>query len=220
MENNTSPVRVLWNKLSTLPLPEAEGLLSAQKENLSQRDETGLSLLHMAAAEGRTEITTLLVRAGAVLNPRDALGETPLDCAVNHGFDDTALYLRQCGAKHGAQIDAEEKPAKDCTLHDIIYRGELKNYVEDVLNKTRPALKIAELTAANAQGETPLNLAQRQGVLKHLLDARLWEGRGKDFITLLGHVPEEVQKEHGCDDILRNVRQKSLGSARRKNRDI
>ncbi|KAG6547745.1 hypothetical protein Mapa_010558 [Marchantia paleacea] len=63
------------------------GDVSAVKELLSQGvdanyfDRQGMSLLHLAAMFNFTEITFMLMDAGANVNAKNAQGESPIDCA-------------------------------------------------------------------------------------------------------------------------------------------
>ncbi|KAL3676694.1 hypothetical protein R1sor_026642 [Riccia sorocarpa] len=63
------------------------GDVSAVKELLSKGvdvnyfDRQGMSLLHLAAVFNFTEITFMLMDAGANVHAKNAQGETPIDCA-------------------------------------------------------------------------------------------------------------------------------------------
>ncbi|XP_057861710.1 uncharacterized protein LOC131070224 isoform X2 [Cryptomeria japonica] len=63
------------------------GDVSAVKELLMQGvdanycDKQGMSLLHLATVFNHTEITFILMNAGANVDAKNAQGETPLDCA-------------------------------------------------------------------------------------------------------------------------------------------
>jgi ankyrin repeat protein len=81
---------------------------------LEARDKPGgAAPLHVAARNGRAELTRWLVEAGADLNaqllarvgPHEA-GETPLLCAARHGHQEVAGYLLDHGATVAAPGEA------------------------------------------------------------------------------------------------------------------
>jgi uncharacterized protein len=71
-----------------------------QVEEESQR--TGL---HNAAITGNLQIVAILIKAGARVDPRDTVGNTPLIYAADRDHVDIAKLLLDVGA----QIDAENK---------------------------------------------------------------------------------------------------------------
>ena len=58
----------------------------------------GLTLLHAAALGGWPEMIRLLLEAGADFDRRDGDGQTPLDLAVELGYEEAATILMQAGA--------------------------------------------------------------------------------------------------------------------------
>jgi uncharacterized protein len=71
-----------------------------QAEEDSQR--TGL---HAVAINGNLQIAAILIKAGARIDVRDNLGNTPLIYAADHGHLEMAKLLMDVGA----QVDAENK---------------------------------------------------------------------------------------------------------------
>lgn len=53
------------------------------------------SALHIACAEGRENVVSLLLDAGADVHAKDALGNTPLNDAVQHKRDEVSRILRE-----------------------------------------------------------------------------------------------------------------------------
>lgn len=105
--NSSSPF------LKAAELGFAEGLRIIIKESSNKRllhlvDEHGLTALHLSAVQGDLETTTVLIKAGAPLNPKDGRGYTPLHHAVRCGVGrsvphqnswvrrDRELYWRGC----------------------------------------------------------------------------------------------------------------------------
>ncbi len=73
----------------------------------------GRSLLHCAALGGELSVLDcgpmdLLIAAGADVNLRDSLGETPLHHAIRHIYDVRARYL----LAHGADVNAKNNQGK------------------------------------------------------------------------------------------------------------
>jgi ankyrin repeat protein len=65
--------------------------------HVNARQEGGWTPLHIAAAEGRTEICGLLLDRGADVNAEDEDGNTPLYLAAKDGHTETAALLREHG---------------------------------------------------------------------------------------------------------------------------
>jgi ankyrin repeat protein len=61
--------------------------------------------LHIAAINGNLQIAAILIKAGARIDARDNLGDTPLLYAAEHGHLEMAKLLIDVGA----QVDAENK---------------------------------------------------------------------------------------------------------------
>jgi ankyrin repeat protein len=57
--------------------------------------------LHAAASEGQNEIVELLIHAGADVNAKTDIGETPLDGAIGNKHSEIAALLRKHGSKSG-----------------------------------------------------------------------------------------------------------------------
>ena len=68
-------------------------LKTTPKNQLNKMNEAGQTALTIAAAAGRTDLTKLLVAAGANINSIDASGMTALHHAVRQGRHDTVKWL-------------------------------------------------------------------------------------------------------------------------------
>lgn len=78
----------------------------------------GFTALHRAAASGATDLTELLLQAGAEVNARSPFGETPLHSAVATNYPATAALLLQAGADPNAALTIGLTP-----LHWAVMRG-------------------------------------------------------------------------------------------------
>jgi len=63
------------------------------------KDRDGVTLLHVAAEWGHTEISALLIEKGADVSAKDKYGNTPLYWADSGGHTEVVDLLKQHGAK-------------------------------------------------------------------------------------------------------------------------
>ena len=84
-----------------------QSLLADHPEALRQKDDAGLTPLHIAALQCNSHLVGLLIRSGAELEARDRANGTPLHLAAQHGCADIVVQLLNSGAslnprdKHG-----------------------------------------------------------------------------------------------------------------------
>jgi len=74
-------------------------MLKKNPKLIHEKDEKGMTPLHMAAQLKRLEVAAVLVSLGADVNCRNTKGVTPLQCAIAVGSKQMADLLK----KHGAQ---------------------------------------------------------------------------------------------------------------------
>jgi ankyrin repeat protein len=80
--------------------------------------------LHLAAANGRTDVCRFLVQdLGFPLDARSPCGDTPLLLAATFGHTSTAAYLLERGADPRAPDSTGETP-----LHWAAYNGTFRPY--------------------------------------------------------------------------------------------
>jgi len=94
----------------------AFGKIEAVKQHLAAgtdvnvKDEVvGVTPLFAAVGEGRKEMAELLIAAGADVNAKDVVGDTPLDWAIKYKRTEIADLLRKHGGKTGEELKAERK---------------------------------------------------------------------------------------------------------------
>jgi hypothetical protein len=75
----------------------------------------GFTALHIAAQKNLPDIVSLLLDAGAAIDPYDFSGSTPLHIACREGFDEVVLLLQ----KLGANIWCKDRARNDC--FDILH---------------------------------------------------------------------------------------------------
>lgn len=75
-EQNNDPIGYDMWKFDTKV--ETVQVLLEHDADVTARDDTHSTPLHLAASEGSLEITQLLVKYGAAINARDGNGKTPL----------------------------------------------------------------------------------------------------------------------------------------------
>ncbi|KAG2438513.1 hypothetical protein HXX76_005064 [Chlamydomonas incerta] len=122
---------------------------------LNEADHCGDPPLLLAAGNGHKSCVALLLDEGAHIEQRNVMKETPLIRAAHNGHLHTVRYLLERGADVNA-IDLGENTA----LHWAAMRG----HVEVVRCLLRAG---ADRAAANAQGRTPIDLAQPQWSLAY-----------------------------------------------------
>lgn len=123
--------------------------------SVETRDETGATLLMLAAAAGNLDLVKTLIDAGADVNAKDELDWTPLmkSCfndEVDHGFPEVAQALIDAGADIEAQIVYGTRPL-------MLAAGRGEAGVVDVLLKAG-----AEVLATNEGGRTALMMVKEK----------------------------------------------------------
>ncbi|KAK9815464.1 hypothetical protein WJX72_004084 [[Myrmecia] bisecta] len=77
-------------------------------------DEDGRTALHMASANGHTEVVRLLVDAGADIGSQNKEGNTPLHWACLNGHEAVARFLLQHGASPSCLNSHTRTPVDEC----------------------------------------------------------------------------------------------------------
>lgn len=92
-------------------------------------DEDGSTPLFTAARDGRFELASVLIEAGADVNATDKCGKTPLQLTALTGNVDLVRLLLTAGARIGAR-DSEGWSALRCAIH---LRGNRRDVAEELL---------------------------------------------------------------------------------------
>ncbi len=145
---------------------------------------SGRTLLHWAARMGHTEVTKILLKAGAELNAKDEDGDTPLHGAALDGHTEVARILVKAGAKvnakdkdgltplYGAALDGHTEVARILLKAGAKVNAEIKGGSTPLLWAAHQGhagfVKIllksgAKVNAKDADGTTPLHWAARRG---------------------------------------------------------
>lgn len=64
-----------------------------------QDSNSGMSLLHLGAIQGHSDIVRLLIQKGLIVNLKDKKKYTPLDLALRYGHESTVAVLEKNGGK-------------------------------------------------------------------------------------------------------------------------
>lgn len=99
----------------------ANDLLLAGAGANAQEHFNHTSPLHMAAREGHTDILRLLIKAGADIDFKNALGDTPLHSAARYGHAEAVKRLVEAGANPAA-TDGDGRTALEFTEKPAIRR--------------------------------------------------------------------------------------------------
>lgn len=110
-----------------------KSLLAGSKDNINDQNADYKSALMIAVDLGRTEIASLLIKAGADVNFQTEYGYTPLMSAASAGYTDIVKLLLE----HNAQINTKASivhPKNITALYLATANGHA-DIVEELLNK-------------------------------------------------------------------------------------
>uniref|UniRef100_A0A3Q3DZL8 Uncharacterized protein n=1 Tax=Labrus bergylta TaxID=56723 RepID=A0A3Q3DZL8_9LABR len=89
--------------------------------DMEQRDYDSRTALHVASAEGHTEVVRFLLEACKVNPvPRDRWGNTPIEEAVQFGHHDVVAVLQEYQSKQDAPTEADEKESAGKSLDSLL----------------------------------------------------------------------------------------------------
>uniref|UniRef100_A0AAQ6A9E7 glutaminase n=1 Tax=Amphiprion ocellaris TaxID=80972 RepID=A0AAQ6A9E7_AMPOC len=89
--------------------------------DMEQRDYDSRTALHVAAAEGHTEVVRFLLEACKVNPvPRDRWGNTPMDEAVQFGHHDVVTILQNYQDKYSPHAAADDKESAEKSLDSLL----------------------------------------------------------------------------------------------------
>jgi glutaminase len=174
--------------------------------------------LHLAASEGRWQITQFLVdncpadRLSAVVNSADRWGATPLDDAIHSGCTQSQAILRQAGGQTGSQPSHVE--LKDDTQVNpeapVIISLAAENDLDGLI---RLAAKGHHLNVVDYDARSPMALAASNGhfrICKYLLVQCVDVAEKMRVLTFTdrwGNTPEQDAQRHGHQDCLEFLQQ-------------
>ena len=130
--------------------------------------------LHLAVMGNRVDILSVLLDAGATIDPKNRVGYTPLLVAVMKGYQDCAEELVRCGADLSACNKNGTSPLHLAVSREhlewvFVSRGHL-----DCIKILLPKTSVANINGHNSQGLTPLLIATKYckiDIVKMLLAA-------------------------------------------------
>ena len=93
-----------------------ESMLAADSELLGIKDDTGNSLLHIAAQNNHRRIAKLLLKLRSDVDGKNQKGNTPLHYCYAYGYSQLAEFLVTVGADEGVQNQAGLVPSEGLGL--------------------------------------------------------------------------------------------------------
>ena len=177
-----------WVALPRLDTMTANGLTKYLQggAKVDNRDNTGRTLLHWAAAAKRPDLVSLLLELDADVNAADATGVTPLHIASAGGLQEVAAKL----LARGANLNAQDN--EGCTAFEIA-----RIYDQDAMMDF--FLPAAAADSRDAAGHTPLHLAvlyNRPKVVQQMLAKKF----DLNAVDNTGNTPLHVAAAVGAGD--------------------
>jgi Ankyrin repeats (3 copies)/Ankyrin repeats (many copies) len=177
----------------------ADHLIAHHPEHVNARGGWEQTPMHVATAEGHTDILLLLLEHGADADGRNRSGQTPLYLASRNG----TLEAGQCLLDRGADINAENSDGQT-PLSGAVYEGHVE--FARMLLKRGAKVDVPD----NPGGNTPLHwavgLAKIEAVrllLEHGADVNLCNDLGKTPSQLTMGQPEILQllSKYGAESV-------------------
>lgn len=170
-------------------------LLLDSKADHKAAESAGMTVLHLAAMKGRTELLSLLTEKGADISAKNAAGQTPLHLAAAGNHKDVIEWLLGKGAAVKAVDNEGATP-----LHSAVSRFR-KEAAEQLIAAG------AEVNARTKSGMTPLHVAASAGpeekeVETHLLavaEVLIVKGAEVDAKDAAGKTPLQLATEKNRD---------------------
>jgi ankyrin repeat protein len=153
-------LRLLW-ACQHNSLESVESLLKTDPNLLKFRDEDGYTALHRASYSNHPQIALLLLKSGADISARtDEEQWQPIHSACRWNAAETVEVLLNWGSDVNATTSGGQTP-----LHLAAFCGKSQNTLQILL--MHPKLKTM---TKNAQGDTPKDIAIRNGNCVKLFD--------------------------------------------------
>jgi ankyrin repeat protein len=222
----------LFDAIKDGNLENAKAAIAAGLE-VNAKSMYGFAPLHIAAANGCTDIVRLLIAHGADVNAMEETAEwTPLYCAVWSGHTDAARLLIENGAKvnvigdygkplhvatsygltdivrllisHGADVNAKDGDGRPPLCHATT----IQNY-DDAIARLLIE-KGADVNAKDANGATPLHRAaweNRRDVARLLID----NGADINALDAQARTPRDIAKAKGYPNFVEMLDAASKG---------
>ena len=116
--------RVSIDELWTfIPRPAVQEWLDRQSLGIGEK--RSMTLMHIAAAQGRVDVMTYLKNMGMSIHERDYVGDTPLHAAVSFKQPDAAKWLINQGANANAKNNMGMTPQEARNMADLNAAGGL-----------------------------------------------------------------------------------------------
>ena len=164
-------------------------LLVAKRASINAADYDKRSALHLAAAEGHSDVVKFLVESGATVNMVDRWGGDPLKDAIRGGHSECQAILRAAGGRGGYDDHSDHRDHGD-KMCNAASKGDI-----DLVKRLVKAG--ASVNAADYDGRSALHLAAAEGhdeIVKFLVNNKAdvhfkdrWGGNALKDAVRSGH---------------------------------
>ncbi|XP_071156052.1 serine/threonine-protein kinase TNNI3K-like [Mytilus edulis] len=172
IKKGVPPCALTKNQFAAIHLATYKGdiecvqyLLEHDNVDVNLPGNSGITPLHIAAMCGHSEITSLLLENGGLINKGDAVKFSPLHLASNFGQDKVVELLISCGADINISGGVGDRP-----LHLACSKGHL-NITKLLINGT--SKQIADVNVTDDEEHRPIHFCCKSGhlmVLHYLLE--------------------------------------------------
>ncbi len=169
-------------------------LIEQHPEKIHEKDKNGMTPLALAAANGKLDVTTLLLEKKADVHTRSKDGWTPILLAAEGGHSEVIAVLLEHGAEKNDAL-----PNGWTSLHLIADNGSSDTL--RILIGAKANVNAQTGAGSSPEGATPLFFAAKHGyveIAKMLIEA----GAEVNLANSHGKTPMNAAEKHGDEQMI------------------